>query len=261
RGVLPLDGIVPLAPSLDHLGPMARSVADCALVLGAMTGAPGAGPVAPPSLAGLRLARSPRVATVEVDPDVADGYERAIAACEGLGAMVVELASPAPLDVTADFFSVFAADMLPFHRRLASGRDRYRQSVRGLVEGAERAGLSAEDYVAMQVRRDEVTWSWREWFAGQRIDAVLEPTVPVVAPPRGDGYWRVGTDTALISLTYYWNWTGFPVVALPAGVGTRSGLPVSVSLIGTTGSDSALAGLGMRLEAELPIPVASGLGC
>jgi aspartyl-tRNA(Asn)/glutamyl-tRNA(Gln) amidotransferase subunit A len=155
---------------------------------------------------------------------------------------------------------VFAADVLPFHRRFADARDRYRESVRGLVEGAERAGLSAADYVAMQVRRDEVTWAWREWFVSERIAAVVEPTVPVVAPPRGDGYSPSDTDGALISLTYYWNWTGFPVVAMPAGVGTRSGLPVGVSLIGTTGTDSAVAGLGMRLEAELPAPVTPALG-
>ncbi len=65
---------------------------------------------------------------------------------------------------------------------------------------------------------------------------MIEPTIPVVAPLRGDGYEHAGTDYALISLTHLWDWTGFPVAALPAGVG-RSGLPVGVSLIGPAGSD------------------------
>ena len=50
--------------------------------------------------------------------------------------------------------------------------------------------------------------------------------MPIVAHPRGHGYDEAFTDFAEISLTHYWNWTGFPVVALPSGVGRRSGLPV-----------------------------------
>jgi Asp-tRNA(Asn)/Glu-tRNA(Gln) amidotransferase A subunit family amidase len=82
---------------------------------------------------------------------------------------------------------------------------------------------------------------------------VIEPTIPVVAPPRGDGYDHWGTDFVLISLTHLWDWTGFPVVALPAGVG-RSGLPVGVSLIGRAGSDWDLLALGEALQGELGVP-------
>jgi Asp-tRNA(Asn)/Glu-tRNA(Gln) amidotransferase A subunit family amidase len=78
--------------------------------------------------------------------------------------------------------------------------------------------------------------------------------VPCVAPLRGDGYERAGSDYELISLTHYWNWLGFPVVALPAGVGSRSGLPVSVSLIGPSGSDWELLDAGIQLQAELGVP-------
>ncbi len=56
---------------------------------------------------------------------------------------------------------------------------------------------------------------------------MLEPTVAVVAPLRGDGYEHAGSDVELILLTHFWNWTGFPVVALPSGVGRRSGLPTA----------------------------------
>ena len=69
---------------------------------------------------------------------------------------------------------------------------------------------------------------------------------------RGDGYEHAGSDYALISLTHYWDWTGFPVAALPAGVG-RSGLPVGVSLIGPAGSDWELLRLGVGLEQELGV--------
>jgi Asp-tRNA(Asn)/Glu-tRNA(Gln) amidotransferase A subunit family amidase len=52
-------------------------------------------------------------------------------------------------------------------------------------------------------------------------------------------------------LTYYWDWTGFPVVSLPSGVGSRSGLPTSVSLIGRPGADWDLLDAGAALQAEL----------
>jgi aspartyl-tRNA(Asn)/glutamyl-tRNA(Gln) amidotransferase subunit A len=81
----------------------------------------------------------------------------------------------------------------------------------------------------------------------------VEPTVPIVAHTRGTGYDEPFTDGAEISLTYYWNWTGFPVVALPSGVGARSGLPTSVSLVGGPGADWDLLAAGAGLEAALGI--------
>ena len=69
---------------------------------------------------------------------------------------------------------------------------------------------------------------------------------------RGDGYEHAGSDYALISLTHLWDWTGFPVAALPAGVG-RGGLPVGVSLIGPAGSDWELLRLGVGLQQELGV--------
>jgi Asp-tRNA(Asn)/Glu-tRNA(Gln) amidotransferase A subunit family amidase len=79
----------------------------------------------------------------------------------------------------------------------------------------------------------------------------VEPTVPLVARERGHGYDRAFTDYAEISLTHYWDWTGFPAVALPSGVGSRSGLPVSVSLVGAPGADWDLLTAGAALQAEL----------
>ena len=116
------------------------------------------------------------------------------------------------------------AELLPYHRRFDAQRELYRPSLREWVEHAEAQALSAEAYLAAQARRAETTFAWADWLAANRIDAVLEPTVPVVAPLRGDGYDHAFTDAALISLTHYWDWTGFPVAALPAGVGagTRS---------------------------------------
>ncbi len=80
--------------------------------------------------------------------------------------------------------------------------------------------------------------------AEHRIDAIVEPTLPIVAPVRGPGYDEAFSDLDDLSLTHYWDWTGFPVVSLPSGVGSRSGLPTSVSLIGAPGAEWDLLGVG-----------------
>ena len=85
------------------------------------------------------------------------------------------------------------------------------------------------------------------------MTAVLEPTIPTVAPLRGAGYDHAGSDYALISLTHLWDWTGLPVAALPSGLG-RSGLPVGVSLIGRPNADWDLLSLGSALQATLGVP-------
>jgi aspartyl-tRNA(Asn)/glutamyl-tRNA(Gln) amidotransferase subunit A len=265
RGRVSLAGVVPLSWSLDHGGPMARTLADCRLVLQAMAGpdrgrapsslqaaAPDAFPRRP--LEGVRLGVSPRVSDVELEDAVAAGFERALDACRRLGATLVEPAPPAAgSDVGEDFLDVLTTEMVAYHRRFDERRDLYRPALREWVEEGERRNVSGEAYVGAQTRRREVTAAWEDWLDEHRLAALVEPTIPMVAPLRGEGYDHAGTDYLMISLTHFWDWTGFPVAALPAGVGA-SGLPVSVSLIGAAGSDWEVAALGIELQQELGVP-------
>jgi mandelamide amidase len=114
--------------------------------------------------------------------------------------------------------------------------------------------VSGERYAATQAHRRATTAAWAGWFDEHRITAVIEPTIPTVAPTRGTGYEHAGTDIALISLTHFWNWTGFPVAALPAGIGASSRLPVSVSLVGPAASDWLMLALGIELQKVLGVP-------
>ena len=251
RGRVSLAGVVPLSWSLDHAGPMARTLADCRLLLAAMAGpdrgrAESALHVPAPEvprkrrsarpLAGVRLAVSSRAAGAGLDDDVAAGFELALDACRRLGATLVDPPAPgASSDGGEDFLDVLTTEMLVYHRRFDGRRELYRPSLREWVEEGERRAVTGEAYVAAQARRREVTGAWAAWLAEHRLTAIVEPTIPVVAPRRGDGYQEAGTDYALISLTHFWDWTGFPVVALPSAVGGQTGLPVSVSLIGPCG--------------------------
>ncbi len=267
RNLVSISGVVPLAPSLDHCGPMARSVVDCAALLAAMAGPDladattgyGAFAAAPARaterrpLGGVRIAVSSRAHST--DDDVRDGFERAAAACRDLGATLLEPTAAPPDDEPArDHLAVLCAEMLSFHRRFDDARERYRPSTRDFLELAERQPLSAEDYLRLNERRRDLTRRWWRWFDVERVDALLEPTVPVVALARGPGYDAMGYDAALVSLTYLWNWTGFPVAALPSGVGRATGLPVGVSLIGRPATDRPLLAIATVLQDALGVP-------
>jgi aspartyl-tRNA(Asn)/glutamyl-tRNA(Gln) amidotransferase subunit A len=240
-GAVPIRGIVPLGPTLDHAGPMARSVADCEPLLAAMTG------VRPPveRRPVRRVALSPRIATL--DPDVAENFERACA----LLPVVPVPPPPVRLDLGLDLLDVLCAGMLVYHRGLTERRGLYRASTRGFLEHGEERAMTAEEYVALQEERADLRAEWLDWLDEHEIDALVEPTVPIVARERGHGYDKAFTDVAEISLTHYWNWTGFPVVALPSGTGRRSGLPTGVSLVGPPGAEWDLLAAGAALEAEL----------
>ena len=266
-GYVSTAGVVPLSWSLDHAGPMARSIPDCRALLAAMVGPdPGRaesalhaavhdpGPDAG-SLAGARIAVSPRIVTADLDADVAAGFDRALDACRRLGATIVEPSAPAAgFDLGDDFLTVLATDMYAYHRRFDDRVDRYRPSLRDWRELAERVSGTGAEYAAIGARRRAMTAAWAHWIDEHEITALIEPTIPAVAPVRGVGYERFGHDIDMISLTHFWDWTGFPVVALPAGLGAATGLPVGVSLIGPAASDWHLLDLGTELQADLGVP-------
>jgi aspartyl-tRNA(Asn)/glutamyl-tRNA(Gln) amidotransferase subunit A len=267
-GRVPADGIIPLSPTLDHTGPMARTVADCSALLAALATEPGERPDpviaslpvtargGPRPLAGLRVAMTERPQAVEVEADVLDGLDAARVACRRLGAEVVELPA-APGVEPEDSLTILFHEVWPYHSALTDRADCYRPSIREFVDLARRVHDPAA-YEAAQRRRAQVTERWCAWFADHRVDALLEPTVPMTARPRGDGYdpgHLGGEGDPLIAFTATWNFTGFPVVAVPAGLGSRSGLPVGVSLVGTPDAEPLLVQTAIDLQAaELPAP-------
>ena len=259
RGLVPTAGVVPLGPTLDHCGPMARSVADCVPLLAAMAGPDwedattgfGRWDAGRPAvdLRGLRLAVSPRLGVGPIDADVEQRLVQVAESARGAGATVLDPEGTLPVaEVNDESLTLMTTEMLAWHRRFDDRRDGYRPSTRQLLEIGEHRALTGPQYVELQQRRRGTTAAWRRWFAERRVDAILEPTLPKVAPLRGNGYETARSDAALVSMTYLWNWTGFPVVSFPAGTGRDSGLPTGVSLIGIPGDDRMLADVGSALE-------------
>ena len=92
-------------------------------------------------------------------------------------------------------------------------------------------------------------------MAAAGIDLLLEATIPGPAPERTIGYTpELPNPDPHILLTFAWNATGFPVAALPAGLGARSGLPVGVSLIGPRGAEADVVQAGIDLQEHALAP-------
>ena len=266
HGRVSIEGVIPLAPSLDHAGPMARSVADAALLLSAMAGATDVTPLFPPAaplpplplaaregrspLEGVVVATTSHAGTLPWDDAVAAGFDAARRACEALGARVVDLPAPWVFD-DEDLSAVLLTETWSFHERFASRAHLYRPSIAELMEAAE-GRRDALAYLAAQRRRAEGTAAWQAWFASHRVDALLEPTQAVLPPTRGAGYERGhagGAGDPLIALTSTWNMTGMPVVTLPVSP------HVSVSLVGPLGGEATVVPIGVDLQARaLGIP-------
>jgi aspartyl-tRNA(Asn)/glutamyl-tRNA(Gln) amidotransferase subunit A len=273
RGRVPMTGVIPLAATFDHAGPMARSLADCAVLLTAMAaGGAETTPLTPPAAPMGELATRPRAGRrpleglkvalplpppgVDLDPDVGGGVDAAAAACRRLGARVVDVERPA-LASLDDFYLAVAVEVWSYHEQFERKAHGYRPFLRAIMGGVGQAGSAAE-YVRAQRRRTQLTEAWERWMADEQVDLLLEATVPVPAPLRTVGYEPVlPAPDPLILLTFTWDMTGFPAVALPAGLGTRSGLPVGVSLIAPRGHERPLVQAGIDLqEHELEPPLA-----
>ena len=229
HGLVPADGVFPLAPSFDTVGPMGRTVLSCRAVMEHF----GAG-AAPVSLEEVSAA----VAWTEhADPLVRGRIEAAAALLPRRRG----IAFPLPADVDP----AFQAEAADVHRELfAAHADLYGENVRRKLERA--FAVPDEAVAASRAARED----YRERALGalDGFDVLLTPTMPMVAPPVGIG--DLTLRERMISLTRPANALGWPALALPCGA-AEDGLPASLQIIGRPGADGLVLALGEALEAAL----------
>ena len=240
-GEIPVDGVVPLSGTLDHVGPMARSVADVALLHQALIGA---GPAAsrPPGPITFGI---PRPYFCELlDPDTTAALTRVREALITAGHRVLDItiedAAWTPhvyLHIVLPEATWYHAPWLEPHAARYSPGVRIRLEMGGYVLG--------EDYVRAMRLRDRLRSHVDRALGG--VDALLLPTQPMGAPVIGaaaaeiDGT-SVPVRAAMLRLTQLFNITGHPAIAVPAGLG-RDGLPRSVQIVGRSSADVLAVGL------------------
>jgi aspartyl-tRNA(Asn)/glutamyl-tRNA(Gln) amidotransferase subunit A len=239
-------GIASLSWSLDHAGPLARTVGDCAVTLGALAGYdardPGSAdvPVADYTaelelgVKGLRIGVPTNFFFEHLEPEVERNTREAIARLKAEGAEIVDVEIPMADLIASVEFGLCMPEASAYHRTMIRERaELYEPDVRTFLE----AGLMvpAVDYIAALRMRTVMQAAWKTMFDG--LDAIIGPSVAAVATRRDQASvtWADGTEEAassvFIRLSAPANVTGLPSVSVPSGFG-RGGLPTGFQVIG-----------------------------
>jgi len=242
-GLVPLDGVFPLAQSLDHAGPLARSVTDAALMLAAMSGRPV--PLSAVRPEGLRIgvlrAHFPK------DPanlPVGAAVDAALARLAAAGAIVTDLDIPGLDAANGQLMTILGPEASVIHKsRLATNPDGYAADTRSQIEDGFKT--PAADYVAARQFQGELRAAVDTAFA--EVDVLLSPSVPFVAPFE-DPIIADGGDSELLASGFA-NVSGHPSINLPCGY--VDGLPVGLQLTGRSGQDAELLSVSRAVEALL----------
>lgn len=195
--LVPLDGTVPLSSTLDTVCAMTRSVRDAVLVHEILAARRVTRSQAP--LSHYRLAVVPQLMCDDMDATVARAFERSLQTLRAAGARISELPLPALHELAGlqanGGFS--AAESYAWHRHLLAERSA-RYDPRVLTRIQRGTAISAADYIDLQQARRN--WITRIEQALQDFDAVLSPTVPVVAPPLAEVLPGAERDAAFFRL-------------------------------------------------------------
>ena len=248
---IPRDGAFPLSNTLDSIGPLAPSVAACALADAAMAGDDIALPQALP-LAGLRLGIAKGPLLEGMDPAVAAAFEAACAALQKAGARIVDhpiadllaamaeanatggFAAPEAYQIHREYYDSRAADFDPLvHARIARGKT-----------------MSAADYIALGRRRPGLLQRMDAHLAG--LDALILPTTPIQAPKIAALAAPDAFNTANMALlrnTAPFNFFDLCAISLPMQTG--NGLPAGLMLAARNGQDKALFSMAVSAEKAL----------
>jgi aspartyl-tRNA(Asn)/glutamyl-tRNA(Gln) amidotransferase subunit A len=235
-GEISCDGIVPLSRSLDHAGPLARSVADAWLIYLVLRGDPSAARWPLPGrdgVKGLRIGVVRPYAHDILDHDVRERFAESMAWLRQAGAETFDVAIPHAAEIAATYLLASLPEASAYHAASVAARpERYTDNVRLRIEMGRY--LLAEDYVRAQRGRDVLRGEVDRALEGCHVLAL--PTLPIPAPPIGATTVDVaGTPQSvramMLRLTQLFNLTGHPALSLPCGR-TSASLPCGLQLVG-----------------------------
>ncbi len=245
-GHISTGGVVPLSWTMDHVGVLARTVADAALVADVCrtAGAP-ASPAAGAVVGGLRVGVC-EAAFDSADPGVHAGALAAIEQLAALGLAVVRSSRPSRTDLdlaSAAGLIISRCEAATFHRSLGGDPSSYWDEVADQLEAA--ASVAATDYLEAQRCRSVLA---HELLAAFRdFDVLAMPTTLVPAPPANDFARYL---TLLARNVIPWSLLGFPALTLPVG-GVGGGpekLPTGLQLVAPPGHDPLVIAVASALE-------------
>jgi aspartyl-tRNA(Asn)/glutamyl-tRNA(Gln) amidotransferase subunit A len=251
-GLVSRAGVIPVSWNLDHVGPMARTVRDAALLLQAIAGDESCEPSASASetdlmsgiedgVAGARVGVPAQQGSERIDPEVRAAVERGLATLEREGADLLEVEVPDLQLAESVMWLITSAEASDYHRAVV--RDRAGELHPLVLELLTRGGrVRAADYVRAQRVRQTMVQQMRRVFA--EVDVLVLPTTAIPAFPLGadtvaiDGH-DEHVQPAMNRYTPLFNLTGGPAVSVPCGL-TSKGLPIGLQVAGPPHSDTTV---------------------
>ena len=263
-------GVAALAWSLDHLGPLAATVEGCAVALEVLAGGdrfdPSASTRAVPQCSrgldrgvdGLRIGVLSGAPLEPMQPDVAEAFAAAADLLGRQGAAIVGVEVPELEYGLAAEFGIVAPEAGAYHRQLLRRRpDLIDPSIRTLLV----AGLMLEPehyFKALEARR-AIADALRDAFVHNRLDALLTPTLPATAAPKGVDDLCYGPVTEPVVLSYVrttapFNLSGLPALSVPAGF-DGDGLPIGLQIAAAPFDEETVLRVGACFEAVAGVAV------
>lgn len=255
-------GVASLSWSLDHVGPLTRTVRDAALTLNAIAGYdradPGSVDVPVPDftallgrdLRGVRVGVPTDYFTDHLQDEIRDSVAGAVRTLADLGATLVEVQVPMASQIAAVEWGLMLPEASSYHQdALRSTPELFTPETRSLLEIGE--FVLATDYLKAQRVRTLVQAAWRELF--EDIDVLAAPTLTHTATPAGQGevVWpdglRESPTTTYVRFSQPANVTGLPSITVPTGLDS-TGLPMGIQFMGRPFAEDVICGVAGAYE-------------
>ncbi|MHC9297107.1 amidase [Mycobacterium sp. LTG2003] len=258
-------GVVELAATLDHVGPICRSARDAGLILGAIAGAdprdptaslrpvPGFSTTTPASLSGVRIGIDPEWSYRDVSIDVEKAHQEAEQVLRDLGAELIPVTLPDPTEAITDWFGVCAVQTARAHQGLyPEQKDSYGPALSELIDRG--IAMSGIEYDQLLQRR--LIFKGQMEAALSRVDTVLIPAMSFIAPPvekmiRMDEETTAGVHRFTVPFTL----SQLPTITFPGGFTTTEAgnpFPVGLQMVGSAFDERRLVDVVGAFQAATP---------
>jgi len=243
RGRVSRYGVFPLAESLDHVGPLARTVADVAVILGVIAGKDANDPTAVANpvpdygaglnggVRGLRVGVDWRFTTDDVAPTIAQAFRAAVTTLADMGAQIQEIVFPSSNEVARAGAAVIVAEAVIAHEATFPARaDDYGPGLRAMLEAGR--GMTAADLLRAQRIIAQFNRQLEPIF--EDVDVIVTPALAMGVPTITDVNRTTDIESTIKLLSRYtipFNVSGLPALVLPCGVAPAN-VPINFQIVG-----------------------------
>jgi aspartyl-tRNA(Asn)/glutamyl-tRNA(Gln) amidotransferase subunit A len=248
-GAVSLEGVIPLSPTMDHVGPITDTVDRAALVFEVISGRK-LGAI-PPGVKRLRIGVPEEFFFERINNEVEEAVRAAIERLAQAGAKIKKIEVPMAAEANENGRTVLLVEAVETHRKYADRRAEYGDAVRALLEKGDT--VTPAQFRAAKKAVNAFKREFAKLWSG--IDALIMPTVPITAPLIGQDSVNIGgqQEEVRACLTRFmrpFNLSGVPALSVPCGE-DRLGLPIGIQSAAAKRGEAMVLRIGKELEPQM----------